>query len=254
MQIKKRPTTLVFCALATIGLLYSGGRVTAEHDGGRFGQNARDGVFAEATQKLMGWGTVVDPEGDCTIFVADEAILIHVPGAARPHGLSAELNTTNAPRVLQTFTGDFTVQVRIDGRFLPGGQSTQPRRTPYNGAGLVAMDGPGNAVTLVHAALRRPASDPQHYANFEVRDGGELQRMGLTTDQPLPEDAPVFLRLERRGDTILGATSTDGHHWDTLPSKQLSDDWPDQLQVGVVAMNNSLEEFNPRFSDLQAVN
>ena len=73
------------------------------------------------------WGTATDPDGDCQFFVADETLLISVPGT-QSHDLAADIETVNAPRVLQSVRGDFVVQARVDGRFAPGGQTTKPGR------------------------------------------------------------------------------------------------------------------------------
>ena len=48
------------------------------------------------------------------------------------------------------------------------------------------------------------------YANFEIRIAGEVQRVGLSGDHPLPEAGPVFLRLERRGSKFLAGVRRMG--------------------------------------------
>ena len=204
----------------------------------------------EAKREIPGWGTAISPDRDCTFFVAENALLISVPGS-RPHDLAADIGTTNAPRVLQSVRGDFTLQVRVEGRFAPGDDSTKAGRTGYNGAAIVAMADDRNVVTLARAILQRPGEDAVPYANFEIRVGGELRRMGLTGDHPLPKTGPVYLRLERRGSKFLGAVSVDGMSWHVLKPKEVPTEWPKELQTGVVAISTSKDEFNPRFSKLQ---
>jgi hypothetical protein len=203
----------------------------------------------QTKRELPGWGTAVDPDHDCTFFLAEDALSISVPGS-HPHDLAAEIHSTNAPRVLQSVRGDFTIQVRVEGRFAPGDESTQPGRTGYNGAAVVAMSDAENTVTLARAVLQR-GEEAEPYANFEIRVDGELQRIGLTGDHPLPKAGPVFLRLERRGSKFLGAVSADGMSWDVLGAKQIPEEWPKELQTGIAAISTSKEEFNPRFSKLQ---
>jgi hypothetical protein len=203
----------------------------------------------QTKRELPGWGTAVDPDHDCTFFVAEDALMISVPGS-HPHDLSPELQSTNAPRVLQSVRGDFTIQVRVEGRFAPGDESTQPGRTGYNGAAVVAMSDADNVVTLARAVLQR-GGEAEPYANFEIRVDGELQRIGLSGDHPLPKAGPVFLRLERRGSKFLGAVSADGMSWDVLGAKQIPEEWPKELQTGIAAISTSQDEFNPRFSKLQ---
>ena len=206
----------------------------------------------EKKRDISGWGTAIDPDHDCKFFVAEDDLLISVPGS-HPHDLAADIDTTNAPRVLQSVNGDFTIQVKVEGRFAPGDESTKEERTGYNGAAIVAMSDAQNVVTLARVVLQRPGSEPEPYANFEIRVGGELQRIGLTGDHPLPKDGPVFLRLERRGSKFLAAVSADGIAWDVLEPKEVPTEWPNELQTGIAAISTSKDEFNPRFSKLQLI-
>jgi regulation of enolase protein 1 (concanavalin A-like superfamily) len=231
----KRHTAILFGALACACALMAGPGTATK----------------EKILELRGWGKAIDPDGDCKFFVAEDALLIHVPGSATPHDLAAEIGVTNAPRVLQPVRGDFTFQVRIDGRFAPGGESTLPGRTGYNGAGIIAMLDAKHVVTLARAVLQHSGGEASHYANFEMRAAGELQRIGITSDHPLPEHGPVYLRLERRGSEIRGAVSLDGTTWSELEAKQLGSEWTKDIQTGLVSISTSAAEFNPRFSQLK---
>jgi regulation of enolase protein 1 (concanavalin A-like superfamily) len=206
---------------------------------------------SQKTQLLGRWGAATDPDGDCKLFATKRELLVTVP-AASPHDLAADIDRTNAPRVLQRACGDFTIQVRVDGRFDPGDASAQSGRAAYNGAGIVAMVDVNNVVTLARAALQRKGA-AQAYANFEIRSDGQLVRIGLTSDHPLAKNRPTYLRLERRGEKFLAATSEDGCTWTGLDSKAVPDHWPQELQIGIVAVSTSKAEFNPRFSKLQVI-
>jgi hypothetical protein len=203
-------------------------------------------------REIAGWGTAIDPDHDCKFFLAEDALLISVPGE-HPHDLAAEIETTNAPRVLQAVHGDFTIQVRVDGRFGPGDESTKEGRTGYNGAALIAMADADNVVTLARAVLQHPGNEPKPYANFEIRVGGRLLRIGHTGDHPLPKDGPVYLRLERRDSKFLASVSTDGVDWEALEAKDVPAEWPKDLQAGIAAISTSKEEFDPKFSKLQVL-
>jgi len=205
-----------------------------------------------ARREIAGWGTAIDPDHDCKFFLAEDSLLISVPGA-HPHDLAADIETTNAPRVLQAVQGDFTIQVRVEGRFAPGDESTKEGRTGYNGAAVIAMVDADNVVTLARAVLQHPGSEPKPYANFEIRVGGRLLRIGHTGDHPLPKEGPVFLRLERRDSKFLASVSTDGVEWDALEAKDVPAEWPKDLQAGVAAISTSKEEFDPKFSKLQVI-
>ena len=92
-----------------------------------------DSIHAEekpAQTTIAGWGTVTDSDIDCEYrFTADQRKLcITVP--ATPHDLSP-IRGLNAPRVLRSVSGDFTVQVKITSDFKPGVNSTGKGR-PFN--------------------------------------------------------------------------------------------------------------------------
>src|SRR4051812_5919141 len=185
-------------------------------------------VDKEAPRVLPGWGTATDPDQDCRFSVVEEGLVISVPGS-RPHDLAADINTVNAPRVLQAVDGDFSIQVKVEGLFAPGEESTKPGRTGYNGAAIVALVDEQNVVTLARAVLQHPGHNAMPYANFEMRVDGKLQRIGLTNDHPLPIEGPVYLRLERRGTQFLAAVSIDGVKWDSLEPKEIPATWPKEL-------------------------
>ncbi len=208
---------------------------------------------ATSTEKeLPVWGVLTDPDGDCRFVDSDGVLLIHVPGSAKAHDLAAEIHLSNAPRALQKVRGNFTIQVQVDGRFGPSAESAKEGRVGYNGAGLTLVADPGNVVTLARAVLRRNENDdPAPYANFEMRADKKLRRIGMTGDHPLPKSGPIQLRLERRGSKVSGYVSVDGAKWDLLQTMDLPADWPEELQVGVIAISTSREEFDPRFSKLQ---
>lgn len=200
---------------------------------------------------IADWGTPSDPNGDCKFFRAPGELLISVPGSTGPHDLAADVDKFNAPRVLKPVSGDFVIQVKVEGRYAPGNKSTLPGRHSYIGAGLVVMANSNNVICLARAAFQRSSGEPLGYANFEKRVGGELERIGDVADHPLSTKGPAFLRLERRGQTIFGWISTDGDKWDALPPKVLPENWPHKLEVGVMAISTSAEVFNPRFSEFK---
>lgn len=143
-----------------------------------------------------------------------------------------------------------SIEVRTDGHFEPG-DSTQSGRVAYNGAAIIVAADPNNVVTLARAVLQFPGEKPAYYANFEIRSGGELQRIGMTGDCALPAKGPVYLRLERHGSEITGAISLNGSDWQSLGKKDIPSNWPARLSTGIAGINTSESEFAPRFSDLK---
>ena len=199
-----------------------------------------------------GWRLAIDPDHDCEFALTNEGLRISVPGD-RPHDLAAEVDTTNAPRVLKTVDGDFTISVQVDGRYSPGDDSTLSGRMAYTGAALVAIADSRNVVTLARATVQYPGEKPTSYANFEIRANGNLLRMGNSGDHLLPRSGPVFLRLSRHGSEFVAAVSRDGKQWDELAPQRVPTRWQKELLVGVAAISSSEKTFRPVFSylDLQ---
>ncbi len=201
-------------------------------------------------QKIENWGIALDLAGDCHFAASGGKLTITVPGSEKPHDLSTELHSSTAPRVLQPALGDFTLQVRIDGEFAPGDESTQAGRTGYTGAGLVVFADAKNFVRLERATLHRTGGKQTAYTNFEVRVDGDLERIGLTSDAPLEEGKPTWLRLQRKGNFLHGAVSQDGVTWKESLPKELTDKaWKKETLAGVAAISTSTKTFEPTYSE-----
>ena len=180
---------------------------------------------------LEGWGRVFDPDGDCAIVPDGGAVSMKVPGTA--HDFAAELKRWNAPRILSEQSGDFVAEVRISGVFMPGDRSKIPGRRPYHGAGLLLVKDRNTSISL-HRGCANLDGKLRHYANFELRKDGELAVSRFEIGFP---DQDIFLRLERRGNRILNATSLDGVHWYSYNAIEL--ELPQVLQLGIVGINSS---------------
>src|SRR4030095_207582 len=204
------------------------------------------------TLRVPGWGIAVDPAADCEFKVEGEKLKITVPGSAKAHDLSPELDSTTAPRVVQEVKGDFTIEVRVDGEFQPGDDSTQAGRTGYTGAGLVFFADEKNFIRIERATLHGTGDIAHPYTNFEIRVDGVLERIGNTGDLPTEGDKPTWLRLERRGQQVRGAMSQDGENWTYgEPKIRRSDAWlQNDLEAGVAAISTSRKPFTPIYSGL----
>jgi len=203
------------------------------------------------TAKLPGWGTPVNPAEDCKFNVSGEKLHVLVPGSKKPHDLGAELGSMNGPRVLQPISGDFVLQVRVDGEFQPGDESTEQARTGYTGAGLVVFADEKNYVRIERATLHSSGDVEHPYTNFEIRVNAEVQRFGSTGDLPTVDGKPTWLRLERVGNQMLGSMSQDGVHWNYGQPKDLPEDiWnKGTVQAGVAAVSTSPMPFEPKYSE-----
>jgi RNA polymerase sigma factor (sigma-70 family) len=191
------------------------------------------------------WGTETDPDKDCKFTYAKGKLTITVPG--KDHDLGAERQVMNAPRVLRPVEGDFTVQVKVSGKFKPEDADTD-ERAAFQGAGLLVLDDDNNYVRLERASYIR-GDDTHHYTNWELRKDGEVERFGSPDDQPLEDGKDTWLRIERHGDKVSAAISQDGEKWTDLEAKDAS--FPKKVQVGVAAVNTSKQEFAPQFSEFK---
>jgi regulation of enolase protein 1 (concanavalin A-like superfamily) len=198
-----------------------------------------------AYHTLLGWGQVIDPEGDCSFRLEKDQVVIAIPG--KDHALAVERGQMNAPRILQELTGDFVAQVRVGGLFGPPAESVVEGRRAFQGAGLLLCQDDNNYLRLERAVL---VADGQafHYASFEIRKDGKCLRFASASDLPL-SDRDTLLRLERRDKKIVAAVSQDGAKWNSL--EPIADDWPSKLQIGVGAGHNTGVPFAPSFSQFK---
>jgi regulation of enolase protein 1 (concanavalin A-like superfamily) len=191
--------------------------------------------------ELKGWGTVVDPDGDCQFEAASGALRITVPASL--HDLSAEQGKVNAPRVMREVEGDFLIDVRVDGGIKPAGPCTRPSGLPYSGAGVLVWLDEKNYIRLERAAVERDGKNAP-YVNFEERHDGQRRGTGAN----VPETA-TYLRLERRGDQLIGAFGPDGLRWTPLPPFSIA--YPQTIRVGVAAISSSSQRFAAQLDALR---
>ena len=67
----------------------------------------------QKTEEIKGWGTVVDPDGDCKFTEAKGKLTITVPRTHHDLTYTAQTTKLNAPRVLQKVRGDFQLDVKV---------------------------------------------------------------------------------------------------------------------------------------------
>ena len=199
----------------------------------------------KAGTKIKGWGLVIDPDKDCQVTSKDGGIGFTIP--TKPHDLADEIKVRNSPRVVSEVTGDFIAEVKVSGQLMPGKKCTLPaamRRVPYHGAGLFLMKDDATYVTMVKGAVR--LEDRTHtYANFEIREGGRITN---GRDSFALAEKDVWLRLERRGDRVIGSVSLDGVRWGTYDALNVK--LPETLTLGIYGVNTSDVPFTVRFDNL----
>jgi serine/threonine protein kinase/WD40 repeat protein/regulation of enolase protein 1 (concanavalin A-like superfamily) len=206
---------------------------------------------------IADWGRSVDPLGDCEVIADPDTLRIKIPGGE--HNMSPYAKGTNAPRVVREVEGDFTVEVKvtcpIDPKtILPGASTT------YQAAGLlVAADGwhflrverngffrdwdqePSFGKTG-RTSLSSNAPTIEYWTNRKI----VAQHVDWSGTQPqLPGDS-TWLRVERRGNALRTSISHDGQKWEE--KQTIETKLPSRVQVGVLAVNSSGDEFQAEFS------
>jgi regulation of enolase protein 1 (concanavalin A-like superfamily) len=184
---------------------------------------------------LKNWGEVIDPDGDCRIKLENGKLTVTVPVGW--HALDAESNKLNAPAVLRDIEGDFIAEVEVDGTLKPVGPSTNPRSFPFHGAGLLLWSDAGNYLRLERASILRD-NQVISYALFEQRKDRQPQPLGGGI---MIAEAPIHLRLERKGNQINVSISTDGKNWRAFPSRMAR--CPARVKLGVAASSSSGQPF-----------
>ena len=193
------------------------------------------------------WGKPLNADDNCQIQVTPEQVKISI--AQGPRDLSAELNMTNAPRVMHEVTGDFTIQVRVVPDFRLKGQSTITGRPVFCSAGLLLWSSEKDYVRLERAMYVQPQQPVKDYMSFDRRKAG---RWVVNRNRPpVNRSAKSWqLRLERRGDIVTGAIRGDGEEWSPPQELQIAD-FPEKVLIGVAVCSTSKAPIEATFDSLK---
>jgi hypothetical protein len=198
-------------------------------------------LLAASPPVLKGWGEASDPDGDCHFEQKDGKLTIAVPGTL--HKLVADGGQVNAPTVLSPVKGEFIAMVKSTGGVRPGPESSVPDGLPYHGTGLLLWVDWDNYFRLERAGLMRGGAFIT-YVNFEhFKEGRRTFSQGAGL-----HDLPTPLRLERRGGSVYASTSHDGVHWTPFPPLEAR--LPDEVKIGVAAVNSSTKPFTAELEGL----
>jgi regulation of enolase protein 1 (concanavalin A-like superfamily) len=199
---------------------------------------------AAAERSIEGWGTAIDPDGDCKIQPKGKTLTIEVPNT--PHGLIANIvDKSNAPRVLREVEGDFEIQVKVDGAFKPSGSGTTLRDMPTNEAGLVLIQDTDNFITVLRSASYR-----NDKLNSSVAVSHRTEGKGRGMRNPQMGRGTTYLRLVREGSRFLPYASDDDKTWE--PLRPVEVEWPARLKLGVTALTQGTEQpFVVTFDELK---
>ena len=192
------------------------------------------------------WGRLVDPVGDVRVGLGGgddrDRLTLVLPG-----GRLRDLNSVvepgrnlDAPRVLRTVGGDFSVVVRLPStpRSKPG-----PYGRAYRFRGLLVWNGAGDFLRFGVSSNGDNDGGPMLYDLGFFRNGRDVDGGTRPGDE-----GPVYLRAERRGNRLYLARGVDGRSW--FPFKVCSlDGMPATVQVGVTALGTTDEAFAAEFED-----
>jgi len=194
-------------------------------------------------QKIPGWGEFVDAGGQCRVRLEGARVMIETPAGS--FDLWPEGKSTNAPRLLQDASGDFTVRVKTVGNVMgEKGAEATGRDVAFNAATLVIWQDENNFVRLDRAGMHKGGTR-FHQTYYHINQDGKRT---VQLFQALPDQAS-WLKLERRGGSITAGWSVDGATWQTYPVQNAK--LADKLKVGVAALNSSTKPFVATFESLE---
>ena len=197
----------------------------------------------DKSASFPGWGTVTNPDGDCTFKTGTGRLIVSVPGGNHDLDPRPEYQV-NGPRVLQDVEGDFAVEVRITGTILPEKDMELPcKNLAFRAGALLVWQDADNFLRLDNAGMIKDGK-PITFAYFHAYKDGKL-----TASQGPPLNAePMVLRIERKGDRF-----TTSAHQGAVVKKMPAVTWktPAKLQVGIGAVNVSRQDLHAVFEDLK---
>jgi len=187
---------------------------------------------------IPGWGTLIDPSGDCTFEEKNGDVTITVPPGV--HDINPTKDGRNAPRVLRTVDGDFRAVVRVRGEFRPAPPAVSPQSAPFHGAGLLLFADETNLLALARNRWVRTDQDEEGWCFaplFELFENGRLLTGKPGIQGTAFQGDTTALYLERKGDHLRGAYSHDSKTWEGW--RETTTQLPRRLQIGVVAINTA---------------
>jgi regulation of enolase protein 1 (concanavalin A-like superfamily) len=203
------------------------------------------GIAEDKNSKVIKhWGKVTDPDADCAIKSDNQKLVLTVPASS--HDLNATTGM-NAPRVLQEVEGDFTIQVKVTGDFVPGQKTTNSVGPPFKSAGLLVWQDEKNYLRLERNRFWTEQNKSACFPPlFEYYEDGEYQDTDPeVTTEPFFKEVWTYLRLERRGQNIKAYYSNNGKDWTEV--KEITTKFPATISVGVAAINTSDKAFTAEF-------
>lgn len=191
-------------------------------------------------EEIAGWGTVINPDGDCRIEEVNGVVTFTLPETRHDlwYGGRNPETRFNSPRVLQRVSGDFVATVRVaaywDRGIVDGG---------YNGAGLVVWD--SEKQYLRHERNRMNNGRGTYTYTSPLYDQNDRRVYYRATEDEFFKGNSTWLRLSRRGSSIRTDISHDGQRW--ISTGVVSTEFPDTVSVGIHSTNSTGKAFAVRY-------
>jgi S1-C subfamily serine protease len=210
-------------------------------------------------------GPLVDPEKDCKLTKAEDAmqIKIEVPGGKirtlspfLVQRINKKKPLHNAPMTLIDVEGDFAAMVEVTGEISAGATLPKDRQGntipfTFQGAGLLLYQNKDNFIRLERTAgVSMTTLQPIHKILFEVvKDGKQVPNQSYPA---VPEGSVLLLLLRQKGRVWCGASRNLGAA--PQPIKFIELDLPSKLKIGLSASNMSAKPFAAQFENFFLIN
>src|SRR3989304_1746268 len=123
-----------------------------------------------SAEEIEGWGTIINPDGDCTIRSSSGKVTFEIPAGVHNiwFGRPDETKRFNAPRVMREIEGDFIAQVQGTADWNPDVPTSEYY---YNGAGLLVWDSEKQYLRMERNTFQRQTPPTGiHYITIPMYD------------------------------------------------------------------------------------
>jgi serine/threonine protein kinase/formylglycine-generating enzyme required for sulfatase activity/regulation of enolase protein 1 (concanavalin A-like superfamily) len=209
-------------------------------------QSPKPATQLNATPK-PDWGTFIDPSHDCQVSTKSDLAMFSIPKGV--HDLGAQ--GTGAPRLLQDFDGDFTMDVKV------ASIKCAAELNQWASGGLLIWKDEKNFIRLERAQRISDGQLREFCFLYAYRDGKPY--LDPTTQQAVANRADLasprtstHLRLERRQGKFYPSLSEDGGKtWKAHPYGSFAMDFPARSKVGVAAVGLTGQPVIVQFEDFR---
>jgi regulation of enolase protein 1 (concanavalin A-like superfamily) len=178
------------------------------------------------------YGTVIDPDGDCSFKMAGEKLRIRVDG---PHFLLRG-RWSNPVCVMREVEGDFSAEVRVDCSKPPEWKRPPDVFDTFAYAGLLVWPDEDNELDLARGWRSESLGGRVHVSSHYNQTGrGRVEWFGVradgSPDGTVTDEKPTRLRITRTRDRFSCSYKSDGGDW--VSAGEFDLEFPARVKVGV---------------------